>query len=80
MTTLITLLLSVPFSQTLKPELYLDPGSGSFIIQIAFGFLVGAIVVVKAYWARIRAFFVKESASNPDTPLQKEESDQTNAQ
>lgn len=45
----------------LRPTAYLDPGSGSFIIQILFGAIVGILVVLKAYWSKIRAFFNKES-------------------
>ncbi len=43
----------------LKPAAYLDPGSGSFIIQLLFGAVVGGLVVMKAYWSRIRAYFDK---------------------
>ncbi len=73
----ITLLLSTSLSSLLKPELYLDPGSGSFIIQIAIGFVVGAIVVVKAYWSKIRAFIVKDNKNNQGNPVP-EKSDQPN--
>ncbi len=73
----ITLLLSISLSSLLKPELYLDPGSGSFIIQIAIGFVVGAIVVVKAYWSKIRAFIVKDNKNHQDNPVS-EKSDQPN--
>jgi NhaP-type Na+/H+ or K+/H+ antiporter len=51
----ITFLLSV----ILKPAAYLDPGSGSFIIQLLFGAVVGGLVVMRAYWSRIRAYFNK---------------------
>jgi len=43
----------------LKPTAYLDPGSGSFIIQLLFGAVVGGLVVMRAYWSRIRAYFNK---------------------
>jgi len=43
----------------LKPTAYLDPGSGSFIIQLLFGAVVGGLVVMRAYWSRIRAHFNK---------------------
>ena len=46
-------------SVILKPAAYLDPGSGSFIIQLAFGAIVGGLVVMRAYWSRIRAYFNK---------------------
>ena len=36
---------------------YLDPGTGSLIIQVAIGFLVGGLVAAKVLWKRIAAFF-----------------------
>lgn len=37
---------------------YLDPGSGSLLVQlIAAGALGGAAIVVKMFWGRIKAFF-----------------------
>lgn len=36
---------------------YLDPGSGSFILQILIATLVGGLFVVKIYWKRITGFF-----------------------
>ncbi len=36
---------------------YLDPGSGSFIIQMVVAGLMGFILMVKIYWGRIRTFF-----------------------
>jgi hypothetical protein len=36
---------------------YLDPGTGSIIIQAIIGAIVGAGVVVKVYWRKIRSLF-----------------------
>ena len=36
---------------------YLDPGSGSFILQILIAALVGGLFVIKMYWKRISDFF-----------------------
>lgn len=36
---------------------YLDPGTGSMIVQILLGGVAGALVVGKLYWARIQAIF-----------------------
>jgi hypothetical protein len=36
---------------------YLDPGSGSFILQILAASLLGALFLVKTYWQKITAFF-----------------------
>jgi hypothetical protein len=39
--------------------MYLDPGSGSFIIQMLLAGLLGIGVAVKIYWKKIVAFFNK---------------------
>ncbi len=39
---------------------YLDPGTGSFIIQIIIGGVVAAGAALKIYWGKIRGFFVKK--------------------
>lgn len=45
-------LLSFLFSE--KAHAYLDPGSGSYILQILIAALLGASVGVKIYWKRIK--------------------------
>ena len=43
-----------------QPDLqlaYLDPGSGSFMIQALVAALAGIAVAVRSYWSRIRTFF-----------------------
>ena len=39
------------------PLPYLDPGSGSFIIQIAIAALLGLGVAIRASWGRIKGWF-----------------------
>lgn len=36
---------------------YLDPGTGSIIIQAVIGAVVGIGVAVKAYWLKISSLF-----------------------
>jgi len=38
---------------------YLDPGSGSFILQLLLAALVGGLFIIKTYWKRISAFIRK---------------------
>ncbi|MGH9857705.1 MAG: hypothetical protein ACRD4B_07675 [Acidobacteriota bacterium] len=38
---------------------YLDPGTGSYLIQIIIGGVLGVGVIVKAYWSKIKSIFVK---------------------
>ena len=35
---------------------YIDPGSGSFILQALIATLAGALVVVNIYWQKIKRF------------------------
>ena len=37
-------------------EAYLDPGTGSIIIQVVIGVAVGGLVTVKIFWSRIKTF------------------------
>jgi hypothetical protein len=41
----------------MRPMAYLDPGSGSFIIQMLLAGLLGIAVGVRIYWKKIVAFF-----------------------
>ena len=38
---------------------YIDPGSGSIIVQMIIGTLVGAGVALKLYWQKIKMKFQK---------------------
>lgn len=42
-----------------KAHAYLDPGTGSYILQILLGGLFGGAVLVRAFWKDIRGFFGK---------------------
>lgn len=53
-----------------KPALYLDPGSGSFILQVLLASLLGAGFAIKMYWKRIKSIFVK----SPEVESEDEES------
>ena len=48
------------------PLPYLDPGSGSFIIQIAIAALLGLGVAIRASWSRIKKFFGMKSKSEDE--------------
>jgi hypothetical protein len=51
---------------------YLDPGTGSLILQGIIGTVAGALVALRLYWKRIKVFFAAKSAvksledSDPD--------------
>ena len=47
------------FSLTIIPtaNAYIDPGSGSFIVQMLVGAALGAGVALKVFWRRLVSFF-----------------------
>lgn len=54
------ILWSISTSHLLNGLLYLDPGSGSFILQILIASLMGGLLALKIYWRKITAFFKKD--------------------
>ena len=46
--------------------LYLDPGSGSILIQLLIASVLGAVLVLKTSWGRIKQFFRKNTTDSPD--------------
>lgn len=46
---------------------YVDPGTGSYVIQILIAALAGAAFAVKIYWKKIKALFSRSSSEGHDT-------------
>jgi hypothetical protein len=59
----------------LRPSLYLDPGSGSFLIQLLLAALLGSAFAIKIYWKKIKVLFTGKKAEIP-TPAVSEVTDQ----
>jgi hypothetical protein len=52
-----------------KPALaYLDPGSGSMMLQLLFGGIAGVIVIVKFYWKSFVSLFRRKNQKNVTSP------------
>ncbi len=62
-----------------KPPHYLDPGSGSMLIQILLAALLGAGVAIKIFWRSIKAFFTgkKVGDASVEDPTAVEDNDPT---
>ena len=45
---------------------YLDPGTGSILVQSLLAGIAGAVAVVSLYWQRVKAFFVNKRKSSRD--------------
>lgn len=52
-------------------QAYLDPGSGSLIVQIVIAGILGLLVALKMYWGRVIGFF---SGRKPEAELENTES------
>jgi len=48
------------------PLPYLDPGSGSFLIQLLIAALLGLAVAVRASWSKIKGWFGIKSKTDED--------------
>ncbi len=53
---LLTLLLSL-LTLSRPAYAYLDPGTGSIILQLLLGGVAGALVVGRLYWQRVKELF-----------------------
>lgn len=40
---------------------YLDPGTGSIILQVVLGGTAGVMVIAKLYWSQVKSFFMRRS-------------------
>lgn len=47
-----------------KQNLYLDPGSGSFLLQLLIAGLIGLGIALRASWGKIRKMFGKDQAED----------------
>lgn len=47
--------------------MYLDPGSGSFLIQILIAGLLGAGLALRAYWSKLFRLFKRSDTSKTVT-------------
>ena len=60
---LVALLLS---AMSRDADAYIDPGTGSYILQMLIAGLVGASFALKIFWKQIRAFFAGGGARDND--------------
>jgi hypothetical protein len=46
---------------------YVDPGTGSYVIQILIAAIVGAAFAVRVYWNKIKGLFSRSSSEGQGT-------------
>jgi len=44
---------------------YLDPGSGSYLLQLLVAAILGAALAVRIYWGRIKTIFKRKDSDEP---------------
>lgn len=45
---------------------YLDPGTGSMLVQVLIGGILGSLYFIKLYWKKLRSFVRKKFNKNKD--------------
>lgn len=46
---------------------YLDPGTGSILLQGLIAGVAGGLVVMKLYWAKVKSFFSRDKKNDGKT-------------
>ncbi|OQY58533.1 MAG: hypothetical protein B6245_11430 [Desulfobacteraceae bacterium 4572_88] len=52
-----TFLFCSPFIFCHNAFAYLDPGTGSYILQVTLAVLFGALFMIKTFWENVKTFF-----------------------
>jgi len=58
--------LGLYFLSALNAFSYIDPGSGSYVLQIIIASVLGILTLIKIYWSKLKAFFVSFLIKKPD--------------
>ena len=61
------MLISHFLSALASPELYLDPGSGSMLLQLLLAAILGLGVVLRTQWSKIKSLFTGKDAVEDDS-------------
>ena len=61
-----TLLTAQLWSALADPTLYLDPGSGSILLQLLLAAILGLGVILRTQWSKIKSFFKRNDETDVD--------------
>lgn len=53
--------------------LYIDPGSGSYLVQVIIAAVLGVLFYFKSAWAWIKSFFIKPTSQQQEEPKDENE-------
>ena len=51
-------------------EAYLDPGTGSMLLQAAAAAFIGGLFTLKLYWRRVKAYLARQGRGEPSRPVE----------
>jgi len=54
---------------TIPAYAYLDPGSGSLLLQVLLGGMAALVVILKIYWNRFLSLFGRDKKNKEETKL-----------
>ena len=66
------LLVGMVMSHAAPAQAYLDPGTGSMVLQLILGGVAGALLIAKLYWARFKKLL---GLSTNDSTTEEKETD-----
>jgi len=58
---------------SLPASAYLDPGTGSFILQAIIAGLMATLFTIKLYWYRLKSFVLRLAGKNVDSDEHKDQ-------
>ena len=61
-----TLLTAQLWSALADQTLYLDPGSGSILLQLLLAAILGLGVILRTQWSKIKSFFKRNDETDAD--------------
>ena len=64
--------LAHPLAPLSKELAYLDPGSGSFLLQLIIAGFLGLAFALRAYWTKIKSFFQGSNPEEMEEPVDEE--------
>ena len=54
---IVTFSIAPLFFTTWDAHFYIDPGTGSLILQVLIASFIGGLFLIKVYWGKVKAFF-----------------------
>jgi hypothetical protein len=57
---------TIPLSELPSVIAYLDPGSGSILLQLILATLLGLGILVRSQWSKIKSLFIRKDVSGKD--------------